>query len=627
MRIVGIAPTGLLFRLLVLMIIVVRQSLCWSSFRRRNNLHRLRFLSGLPWEGRSHASSEFVTHVVAGQDQPIVEEAIAANLQRPWVESDELPSNINQQLSPRQLLRIGAVWFQSADEATKSTAEAPKTIRLSIENATQILQTNDYLRVHHSPRRFPQVYNYNWTALQSEVNDGVIVAQGEGFLVIDKPTSVPVHPTVDNCVENVVHQIESRVQSYVSPPQRLDQNTSGLFVVARSKAFAAYFAALLRRKTDQMLNMENKNRDKKQDFIQKGYTCLLCIIPQEGSSMADSYSQLKSYDILQHYLEPSIRAPKHFSRNRVDETWLESLLRVTRVGEPFPLMGSAASLKLANRLWGHPHNRAPHKCVGVVEVQIELLTGRTHQIRGQFAAEGYPLVGDTQYGGAIPNEQSGDTGTSDKTCSAPLERMALQCSFLKFLDPDVVVKEDGDEILLPSNRWNEYTLDKSWWSPLLQEYAREAALEGAATTSLLDIEKKKINVADSMSLSSSSRHFPSDLLPPRVALSPGKHKYVLVKAVSEAGEALWFVKSAAPFQCGGPYHANVAQDLVDGLEAMDYTVTVTGGGRIDFNNINNTARVYGFSYGFGRGNHEMAASLIKQHTGIFAIYDNSLDLY
>jgi 23S rRNA pseudouridine1911/1915/1917 synthase len=39
-------------------------------------------------------------------------------------------------------------------------------------------------------------------------------------------------------------------------------------------------------------------------------------------------------------------------------------------------------------------------------VRIELLTGRMHQIRAQFAARGWPIIGDVQYGA------SGEPGTS-----------------------------------------------------------------------------------------------------------------------------------------------------------------------------------------------------------------------
>lgn len=38
------------------------------------------------------------------------------------------------------------------------------------------------------------------------------------------------------------------------------------------------------------------------------------------------------------------------------------------------------------------------KRVGSNEVEIELITGRYHQIRAQFAAEGFPIVGDAKYG-------------------------------------------------------------------------------------------------------------------------------------------------------------------------------------------------------------------------------------
>ena len=169
-----------------------------------------------------------------------------------------------------------------------------------------IVQPGDYVRIHHRPRRFPNVHQYDWhpegsqrAVYQSDDSDGpddddddapkrlrtpsVAVAfnGSSGWLVLNKPERVPVHGTVDNDRENVAACVraallrerrqhreprdghvavdarngngEDEEEVYVSTPQRLDQNTSGLLVVATSKDFARYFAALLRAKTERQL--------------------------------------------------------------------------------------------------------------------------------------------------------------------------------------------------------------------------------------------------------------------------------------------------------------------------------------------------------------------------------------
>ena len=96
---------------------------------------------------------------------------------------------------------------------------------------------------------------------------------------------------------------------------------------------------------------------------------------------------------------------------------------------------------------------------------------------------------------------------------------------------------------------------------------------------------------------------------------------------SQSGQVLWFVKSASPTESGGPYHANVAQDLVEWIQAAGFQkVTVTGGGRIDYEPSSNRAHIYGFSYGFGKGDHALVAALIAK-AGILSTFDNSNSLY
>ena len=41
-------------------------------------------------------------------------------------------------------------------------------------------------------------------------------------------------------------------------------------------------------------------------------------------------------------------------------------------------------------------------------VEIELITGRTHQIRGHLASLGYPVIGDRKYGSKVVNEKFKD---------------------------------------------------------------------------------------------------------------------------------------------------------------------------------------------------------------------------
>ena len=338
----------------------------WSLPRPVARHSRLFSSMASEWKGSTHSTSDFVTHVLAGDNSPTLSEAIASVLPErhdsPDVHATDIPLD-NALLKPQHYLQLGAVWFLPAD-APRDPSQGQKPVRLSISDLESTLEKGDYLRVHHTPRRFPIVYNYDWILDKdgSSNKPGVVVARDDdkGYWVIDKPAHVSVHPTVDNAMENVAEMIrqarsaQGEENVYVSTPQRLDQNTSGLFVVATKKSFAAYYAKLLRRKTDQQLSSNSTISD----AIHKRYKCLLCLIvpPFDGAwSVATAMNHLQTFAneqrIMRHYLEPSIRAPKHFAATPANDTWTECLLRLTEVGEICPLVGSEAGKELATSLW------------------------------------------------------------------------------------------------------------------------------------------------------------------------------------------------------------------------------------------------------------------------------------
>lgn len=77
---------------------------------------------------------------------------------------------------------------------------------------------------------------------------------------------------------------------------------------------------------------------------------------------------------------------------------------------------------------------------------------------------GYALVGDVQYGGAEVFKES------EAYKSFSYERLALQCSELEFVDPDIVQKGDGTFTLQRSRIWSKHKLERAWWTPFLSKY-------------------------------------------------------------------------------------------------------------------------------------------------------------
>ncbi len=196
------------------------------------------------------------------------------------------------------------------------------------------VQPDSLVRVHRNPKRHP-IQNIDWHSLIVENNDD--------FVVIDKPYGVPTHPTVDNSRENVLFQLSQVLNHELLITHRLDAETTGLLLFAKNKKFQNVFNYLISNK-----------------MVQKKYKALTLNRPQE-----------KKYI---HYIKPDKFVPKLVSEEPI-EGWQVCELIVERVND----------VTLPNGKSGY-------------ESVIELVTGRTHQIRAQFTGINCPLFGDSLYG-------------------------------------------------------------------------------------------------------------------------------------------------------------------------------------------------------------------------------------
>ncbi|EKX37015.1 hypothetical protein GUITHDRAFT_145364 [Guillardia theta CCMP2712] len=156
--------------------------------------------------------------------------------------------------------------------------------------------------------------------------------------------------------------------AYVRIHSRLDVPTHGLLVLGKRSEFVSRFNRLLREHQE--------------------YKALVLGHPPLGE--------------LVHYMEPSKRSPKVLD-TAAREGWLECRLVVKSASrrETASLSERAASvLQQQSRVRDEKQADAEEdkSPLEVYEVRIELITGRTHQIRAQMAFAGCPVVGDEMYG-------------------------------------------------------------------------------------------------------------------------------------------------------------------------------------------------------------------------------------
>lgn len=205
----------------------------------------------------------------------------------------------------------------------------------------------------------PTVPKYDFLGAGKSIN---IVYEDENILLLDKPAGLLSHPDEGEYVDTAITRIKRYLyeKGEYSPEDemsfapalvnRIDRNTAGIIIAAKN-------ADSLR-----ILNEKLKNRE-----LHKLYLCVVIGKPE------------KDHGILKDSLQ------KNESQNRV----------YVKKGTG----NSDKDISTKYRVLGFKN--------GLSLVEVELLTGRTHQIRAHFAFYGHPLLGDGKYGTNKDNKRFG----------------------------------------------------------------------------------------------------------------------------------------------------------------------------------------------------------------------------
>ena len=216
----------------------------------------------------------------------------------------------------------------------------------------------------------------DWGA--AEAVDFDVVHQDPHVLVVAKPAGLVVHPGVGNPRGTLANGLLARWPALATVPRaglvhRLDKDTSGLLMVAATKASQLRLVAALQAHT-----------------VERRYLAVV-----EGRVIADVRVDL---------------ALGRDPRNRLRQA-------VRTDGRP-----AVTHVRVRQRFAAHT----------LVEARLE--TGRTHQVRVHMAAIGHPLVGDRRYGarGIVPPTAEPQDAAAVRT----FPRQALHAWRLAFAHPD-----------------------------------------------------------------------------------------------------------------------------------------------------------------------------------------------
>ena len=212
---------------------------------------------------------------------------------------------------------------------------------------------------------------------QAQAMDIAVVYEDQHLLVVDKPAGLVVHPGAGNPDGTLVNALLHRDPELIRVPRagvvhRLDKNTSGLLVVARTLPAHKRLVSAL------------KDRQVEREYLA----------------------------VVHGLLRAGGRVDAPVGRHRVHRT----RMAVNDAGRP-----AATRYRVERRFRAHSLLR------------LALESGRTHQIRVHMAHIDHPLVGDPLYGGRLRLPAGAGTELTERLRA--FKRQALHAEQLKLRHP------------------------------------------------------------------------------------------------------------------------------------------------------------------------------------------------
>lgn len=252
----------------------------------------------------------------------------------------------------RELLQFGAVYLRTGPPHPR---QSPRPKRQSLTSADKPLPTGTpiFFRIYAIPKR--HIAHTPFT----------IIARHDAFITVCKPAGLPVAQSVDNSLECLLVLVARHTgldQLHITT--RLDVPTSGVVLLATSAQNASVVnSALVLARKSYLVWTDEKPRE---GILSHWY----------NNAASRRRGRLKTPLIAAWTPSPPEEPGNTDANNDACTTtngppakWVAAQLVVTRVVR-------------AGSVW---------------QSHVQLITGRTHQIRMQFAAEGWPLLGDCKY--------------------------------------------------------------------------------------------------------------------------------------------------------------------------------------------------------------------------------------